>query len=333
LNVLVESEREVFFVDTDSYQVESHPCSVGMVNFTPPEIQSRDFRTFLRTTAHENFAVATLLFMILMPGKPPYSHQGGGTPGANIREGNFSYPLGEKTNKKTPEGPWRFMWSNLPFRTKEAFFGCFAENRRPTVTEWMGILRHYQDTLDHGNVTDEIFPTAFKPISSHARQEFGASATPRETFVCSSCYSAFEVDAGKAERMRAHSLKYCHTCMAAQRSGAVEFRCGACGHVFKLLPDQAERMRNYAEKLCRACAAERKREKETGVIRTCADCGRSFLFSFRDQKFYLERGYEFPKRCPDCRKGRKTRLGGSSPLSGFNFGNPFRLGFPDKFNK
>ena len=70
-NILVVSSKEVYFVDCDSYQVGNHPCPVGTANFTPPEIQKKDYKTFLRTQAMENFAIATLLFMIMLPGKPP----------------------------------------------------------------------------------------------------------------------------------------------------------------------------------------------------------------------------------------------------------------------
>ena len=35
-NILVVSPTEVYFVDTDSYQVEGFPCPVGTVTFTPP---------------------------------------------------------------------------------------------------------------------------------------------------------------------------------------------------------------------------------------------------------------------------------------------------------
>lgn len=72
-NILVVSPTEVYFVDTDSYQIEGFPCPVGTINFTAPEIQRKDFSTFLRTIGNERFAVATLLFMIMLPGKPPYS--------------------------------------------------------------------------------------------------------------------------------------------------------------------------------------------------------------------------------------------------------------------
>jgi CxxC-x17-CxxC domain-containing protein len=40
---------------------------------------------------------------------------------------------------------------------------------------------------------------------------------------------------------------------------------------------------------------------------TCKDCGTQFIFSVRDQQFYLEKGFENePQRCRDCRSQRKT---------------------------
>ena len=99
-NILVVSPKEVYFVDTDSYQVEDFPCPVGTNNYTAPEIQRKHFSDFLRTRGNENFAVATLLFMIMLPGKPPYSQQGGEDPISNIIKMDFSYPFGDNSNKK-----------------------------------------------------------------------------------------------------------------------------------------------------------------------------------------------------------------------------------------
>lgn len=63
---------QVYFVDCDSYQIEGYPCPVGTANFTPPEVTGRGGFAILRTQEMENFAIATLLFMIMLPGKPPY---------------------------------------------------------------------------------------------------------------------------------------------------------------------------------------------------------------------------------------------------------------------
>ncbi len=100
LNILVKSETEVYFVDTDSYQIEQYPCPVGTVNYTPPELQGKDYKTFLRTIENEYFALSTLMFMILFPGKPPYSRRGGSDPATNIKDTNFSYPYGQNRKKK-----------------------------------------------------------------------------------------------------------------------------------------------------------------------------------------------------------------------------------------
>ena len=126
-NILVVSPKEVYFVDTDSYQVENFPCPVGTNNYTAPEIQRKRFSDFLRTMGNENFAVATLLFMIMLPGKPPYSQQGGEDPINNIIRMDFSYPFGDSSNKKTPDGPWRYIWSHLTYDLKKAFYNTFRK--------------------------------------------------------------------------------------------------------------------------------------------------------------------------------------------------------------
>ena len=39
----------------------------------------------------------------------------------------------------------------------------------------------------------------------------------------------------------------------------------------------------------------------------CVDCGETFVFSEREQKFYEEKGFIPPKRCKFCRNTRKER--------------------------
>jgi len=156
LNILLVDEKEVYFVDCDSCQVEGYPCPVGTVNFTAPEIQGRDFRTFLRTKDHDLYAVATLLFMILQPGKCPYSHQGGEDGAANILQGHFPYPLGEDSpTDGAPLGPWRFCWSHLSYDLKAAFYGSFDKAhlspQRVPVNEWLRLLRKYSYYLSDPN--------------------------------------------------------------------------------------------------------------------------------------------------------------------------------------
>jgi serine/threonine protein kinase len=164
MNVLVDDDgNSVFIVDTDSFQVEGFPCPVGTVNFSPPHLQHQNFKTLLRTEDDELFAIATMLFMILVPGKPPYSQQGGESPEKNIIEANFPYPLGDdhKSRNVSP-GPWRYIWSHLPYRLKELFHKAFRENQRIKISEWLDALRAYQNDIAKGYLSNDVFPAGFK---------------------------------------------------------------------------------------------------------------------------------------------------------------------------
>ncbi len=43
---------------------------------------------------------------------------------------------------------------------------------------------------------------------------------------------------------------------------------------------------------------------------TCADCGREFTFGAGEQDFFRGKGLQPPKRCKECRQGRKEQGGG-----------------------
>jgi CxxC-x17-CxxC domain-containing protein len=52
----------------------------------------------------------------------------------------------------------------------------------------------------------------------------------------------------------------------------------------------------------------------------CSDCGATFTFSAEEQEFFQSKGYvNEPKRCPECRRARKSERYGSSG-SGFGSG-------------
>ncbi|MBF0120753.1 MAG: zinc-ribbon domain containing protein [Desulfobacterales bacterium] len=269
LNFLIKSDQEIFFVDTDSYQIEDFPCPVGMANFTAPDIQGKNFSTFLRTFEHEYFAIATLLFMILLPGKPPYSHQGGGDLIKNIKEGVFSYPLGEKSNKKTPDGPWRFIWSHLPYKTKEAFYKCFVNKEMLNPAQWLDLMRSYKYALENGHLdpdgeSDKLFPTRFKGVSTFAKEVFGA-----------------------------------------EDIGWEKFNCDKCGKTFQLNAEQANKMRNVPRKVCKDCYQLQKMENTTGEMIFCSNCGETFLFTISEKFFFNQKGFDKPKKCKKCRENRK----------------------------
>ncbi len=38
----------------------------------------------------------------------------------------------------------------------------------------------------------------------------------------------------------------------------------------------------------------------------CEDCGKTFVFTAGEQEFYQKKGFESPRRCPECRASRKS---------------------------
>lgn len=136
-NILVKSPLEIYLVDVDSYQIEDFPCPVGVVYFTAQEIfeenkkyknyyhKTRTYDQYLRSMEMDYFAIAVLLFMIVMGGKNPYSIKGGDSVEENIKNMNFAYPLKGLTNEKVPAGPWIYIWSNLPYFIKDNFYNTF----------------------------------------------------------------------------------------------------------------------------------------------------------------------------------------------------------------
>lgn len=294
LNILVVSPSEVYFVDTDSYQVEGYPCPVGTINYTAPEIQKKRFDTFLRTRGNERFAVATLLFMIMLPGKPPYSIQGGENQIDNIINGDFAYASGERSNRKAPEGVWRYMWSHLPRYLKDDFYETFhkngthnAENKRFSDADWINKFEHYLELLNdetgkflsNDSMSADLFPTRHKKdINANYIQ-------------CRLC--GREVDEDRAEQ------GYCPECL----KDGERYYCKRCGA--EMLYSNYDKLIKHSPRYeeCRACY-----DHLNSVYKsiTCSDCGKLFSITFKDKEYYEKRGYELPKRCPNCREAKKS---------------------------
>jgi DNA-binding helix-hairpin-helix protein with protein kinase domain len=79
-NVLVMPSALVTVIDTDSFQVREprpaqiviYPCPVGKPDYTPPELQGQPFAGMVRLPEHDLFALAVLLFQLLMEGSHPF---------------------------------------------------------------------------------------------------------------------------------------------------------------------------------------------------------------------------------------------------------------------
>lgn len=295
-NILVVSSTEVYFVDVDSYQIEGFPCPVGTDNYTAPEIQGKDFKGFLRTFGNEYFAVATLIFNILFLGKSPYSQTGGDTNAENIKNMDFPYTFGrEERAENTPKGQWRYIWSNLPYKVKEAFYQTFQkgqphslENNRLNTVAWLSILRKYYQDLESGKlikqdeIANEIFPNRFKMIGD-SRKDL------QPCTICNQTYPKWQL-----------TQNICKSCLYKGE----DYKCSRCGKelIFTNYEKYVRKMTRRFE-YCKDCTTYYNSVYQTS---RCTDCGKQFSITIREKEFYDSKKYSYPRRCPDCRKNNRN---------------------------
>jgi DNA-binding helix-hairpin-helix protein with protein kinase domain len=162
-NVLVTPRALVTLIDTDSFQVQhvgenqivTYPCPVGMVEYTPPELQGQAFRTIVRQPEHDRFGLAVLVFQLLMDGSHPYRSQwlGPGEPPPleqKIAEGWWPYCRPPLKHLAPPETAplLDVLHPRLADLTRHCFIdGQVSPRRRPSAEEWEVALAQAEDDL------------------------------------------------------------------------------------------------------------------------------------------------------------------------------------------
>ncbi|MDT0164508.1 translation initiation factor IF-2 N-terminal domain-containing protein [Actinotalea sp. AC32] len=180
-NLMIDVQKNVFIIDADSWQLEGYPCPVGTPMYTSPAMLGKTYAGDLRTMEDELFAVATMLFQIVMTGQFPYMRTGtDGDMVQLIREGNFAFQISirgkEYNDRDQPDGDWKYIWSHIHKPVKDLFWDTFHKegkryNRRPTATEWLEAFEAYRAYLGNprlsfdpmSNDVRPIRPKAFKP--------------------------------------------------------------------------------------------------------------------------------------------------------------------------
>ena len=151
-NVFV-TEYGVTLIDCDSFEVldlkhkKVYICTVGKPKYTPPEFQGQNYRDFRGGQAVDRFALATLIFQLLMAGMHPFagrypSQQGGDqTLGARIASGQWPYADWTRAEPRPASPPL----SILPPPLQELFRACFVDghkdpSKRPSAQQWHNAL-------------------------------------------------------------------------------------------------------------------------------------------------------------------------------------------------
>lgn len=144
-NIFVDADATVHLVDCDSFQIHDgtqlYGTGVGVVDYTPPELQGQDFRLVARTLDHDRFGLAVIAFKLLMMGRHPFSGGASGDLHLAISSKDWDYPqLAQRLRHLEP-------WSVVGQPVRAAFASAFTEEQRPSATTWVERLTAFEATL------------------------------------------------------------------------------------------------------------------------------------------------------------------------------------------
>lgn len=157
-NLLVGLDGTVMLIDCDSFQVngnkESFTCDVGVPLFTAPELHGRPFRGLGRSTNHDNFGLAVLLFHLLFMGRHPFAGRFSG-PGEMpiekaIAELRFAYgPDRAQLGMDQPPGTLSLdrVGPDMARMFCQAFSAAGSSGRRPDALEWIEAMGRFEASL------------------------------------------------------------------------------------------------------------------------------------------------------------------------------------------
>jgi DNA-binding helix-hairpin-helix protein with protein kinase domain len=158
-NVLVTNQALVTLIDTDSFQVHdrgrAYRCPVGKAEYTPPELQRVRFADFDRGPEHDAFALAVLVFQLLMQGIHPFAGrltEAGDAADLAERIALGQWPYARSRPVPYQPSPHAPPFATLPPPVQELMRRCFEDGharsgRRPTAAEWQEALADAEPLL------------------------------------------------------------------------------------------------------------------------------------------------------------------------------------------
>ena len=148
-NVLVRRNGNAAAIDCDSFQIGDGGrfcCGVGVDLFTPPELQGCDLARLPRTTNHDAFGLAVLIFHVLFMGRHPFAGvwQGAGevSIARAITESRFAYSRDTRRAQMLPP-PFSLPPNSVGPAVAELFERAFHQDGRsgrPSAEEWIEAL-------------------------------------------------------------------------------------------------------------------------------------------------------------------------------------------------
>ena len=238
-NVLVAPTALVTVIDADSFQVKEkhggqitfYPCPVGRPEYTPPELQGRNFLNEVRQPEQDTFALAVLIFQLLMDGSHPFRSAwlGNGTPPPveeKISQGWFPYTPEPRGPVRPPPG---MSLDRLHPPLAALMQRCFVEGhdnprRRPSAAEWESTLKAAEKAL-------RACPCGHIYAAHIKRCPCCGALSPSVVVACPECGILNNDQRAYCKKCSAHlhPLAVCPYCGQLTAQGAQAKFCEACG--------------------------------------------------------------------------------------------------------
>ncbi len=158
-NVLVGDNATAKFIDCDSFQMcvngRNFLCEVGVPEFTSPELHGKSFAGLTRTTNHDAFGLAVMIFHLLFMGRHPFAGRflgkGDKPIDAAIKEFRFAFGQAAAARQMAlPPHSLRLLQTSAELASlfERAFSESAARGEmRPTAQEWMNALDKFRGNL------------------------------------------------------------------------------------------------------------------------------------------------------------------------------------------
>lgn len=174
-SIYIVDTSEVYFVDTDCWQIEGYPALSHNQTFTPPELLRDNNTQLLYSMDQENYQIAVMTFMLMMPGKFPYAKGRNADERNSIIDMAFPFSVGggmrRSQDSERPSGIWRIVWDHLPYPMCDGFYNTFHSSgkyaqpgNRLKTTDWLKMTRDFANMLTTPNRVDSrsMFPRTFR---------------------------------------------------------------------------------------------------------------------------------------------------------------------------
>jgi DNA-binding helix-hairpin-helix protein with protein kinase domain len=153
--ILISDRATTTLIDADSFQIVDgamqYLCKVAVPEYTPPELQGAQLDQVLRTSNHDAFGLAVVIFQLLWMGRHPFSGRyarGEIQIEQAIAQHRFAYSRQRSTEMQPP--PAVPGLADFPKPIGDAFetaFGPAGRQQRPTAAQWIALLSELETSL------------------------------------------------------------------------------------------------------------------------------------------------------------------------------------------